>query len=295
MSFIYEDIVLPDGTKAKKSTIVFNGETSVSILTPEIMVHFVPNDDGDGGDHKMWSHWDEELQKVVPNGYGNVIDVGKNKGKPSYWQDENGKWFGLFSPVDYKSILESYVKWAKRYLKLESSSKMEVLINHAEALLNSNDLDFYMDKERTQAKELSKPLKKYIDEQDRIEWELMIKRQKEKLVKEMNGKFIEKEDATQIMKIAEYKTIKELNPWSNTVIPNSGSRRRPISYLYYLMIKYEEKWLKICRVDLDNQCPTTQHNMDGTHNSKEVWIKSIAYGVVVTDKSWYIVDSLTDG
>lgn len=79
------------------------------------------------------------------------------------------------------------------------------------------------------------------------------------------------------------------------MIPNSGGKKRGISYFHDLMINYEGKWRRLCRVDLANQCPTSSYNIDGSNHPKEWWIGSVLYGAVVTDEDWYVVDATTDG
>lgn len=288
-----EDIILPDGTPARRSTNTHDGLTRVSILTPMLMVRFLPNDDSEGGDHEMWPHWDEGRQQVVPNGFGDNIERGKDAGKPHYWQGERGQWCGRFTPVDHKFLLEHAVTEARRNLG-DTPDPIINAVDTAESFLRDATSAFFVDDERLTAKELYQPLRRYNDRKSLARWAASVRRQKLKLAEARGGAFINKAEAIKIMERAEFKVEKCLDPWSGTEIPNSGGKKRGVAYFHDLMINYKGQWLRISRVDLANECPTRSYNIDGSNHPREGWINRVAYGVVVTDDDWWVVDATSD-
>lgn len=128
------------------------------------------------------------------------------------------------------------------------------------------------------------PVRKYNEEQYRIEWEKDINARKLPLVEKLEGiEWIEKDAAQAIMKTCEWKKEGKPDPWN---------RGGTFEELY---IQYKGMWFRVARCDLVGQCPTTRYLFDGTAETREVWINSVAYGVVVTPDTWYVIDSLTDG
>lgn len=275
-----EEIILPDGTPATRVTSTYEGVTRVGLVVPGVSVHILPNADHKGFDMDDFpSHWDEDLQRVVPNGLGKLIEKGKDAGKSGMWWDADvAMWIGRSEPIDYKRMLDYSVKAARQYLGNESLHPVIPHIEAAEAFLKATKSDFLVDAERAAAKKLEKPLRDYADQQWRAGMAGSIRREKVALAEARKGKFIEKPAAQAIMKDAEYKTRKQRN-------------RRWVDQF----IKYQGKWLRICRVDLANQVASTIYGLDGAPPSFERWAKSIAYGVVATDEDWYIVDATTDG
>lgn len=124
----------------------------------------------------------------------------------------------------------------------------------------------------------------YIKKQRDIEWEKNINAQKMPLVERLKGnEWLEPDTAREIMSTCVWRNKEEPSPWTAGVMIEKPE------------IKYKGKWLHIARCDLAGQCPTTRHKLDGTAEKLAVWLNSVAYGVVVTDDAWYVIDSFTDG